>query len=616
MSKLIKGLSFIGLTIAMFMGTLDSTIVNIALPKIMSYFNTSLTNTSWVATIYILALAVFMITGSKIADRYGRKKVMLIGLALFGGFSAACMLANSLQELVIFRFFQGIGGAIITPIVLPMGIEIFGKENMSKVASIIGAVTALAAAGGPPIGGIILEYASWREVFGINVPLTIVSFLIVLFWIDESYDETLAGKVDYLGTILLTLGLGGVTFGMLEGREYGWSSGTILASLIVGLLAIIVFIFVETKVKNPLLELDLFREKTLTASCLVYFLTGFALVSPTLILNYFLQDVLNYKALHAALIIIPVSLTIMIAMPLGTRLFDRIGAIPVTLTGVLVMASSLLLLSFIKTDTPKEIMIIFLVINGIGFGFSSVSLVASVKYLPKNKSGIGSGIVNAARQFGTCLGIAVLVTVLDGNVTNAKNNIKHDSVQIVNKQTLSPKVKITLHYELNKLFSSSKATALTKNNQHYLKRKITNVAKSTKDVPVPQKNSDYGKIYLAEAKIYHATQELNVSSTAVVTKLNLIAAQNSTIAPLAAAMMQINNGNTTISKKQAKILTAIKLLAQKQVLKDTLTQIKHKKNQRISTAFSRTYVVGALIVLVVSPIALWTDKKAKEVLSK
>jgi len=170
------------------------------------------------------------------------------------------------------------------------------------------------------------------------------------------------------------------------------------------------FIFIESKVKHPLLELDLFREKTLTASSLVYFLTGFALVSPTLILNYFLQDVLNDTALHAALIIIPVSLTIMVAMPLGTKLFDQVGAVPVTLIGLLVMAASLLLLSFITTTTPKAVIITFLVINGVGFGFSSVSLVASVKHLPKIKWIVRN--CNAARQIGTCLGLHSS-TVLD-----------------------------------------------------------------------------------------------------------------------------------------------------------------------------------------------------------
>lgn len=134
MTRFTKALCFIGLTIAMFMGTLDTTIVNIAIPKIMTDLNGSLANTSWVMTIYTLAMSVFMITASKIADRFGRKKIMLLGLLLFGGFSAACMTATSLSMLITFRFFQGLGGAIITPIVLPMGIEVFGKEKINRVA--------------------------------------------------------------------------------------------------------------------------------------------------------------------------------------------------------------------------------------------------------------------------------------------------------------------------------------------------------------------------------------------------------------------------------------------------------------------------------------------------
>lgn len=176
---------------------------------------------------------------------------------LFSGLYAG----NIVTGIDCFSIFQGLGGAIITPIVLPMGIEIFGKAHMSKIASVVGAVTALAAAGGPPIGGVIIEYASWRWVFGINVPLTIVAFLIVAMGVRESYDESLAGRIDLPGTILLTLGLGGLTFGLLEGRQYGWQSGIILGTLIGGVLAIGLFIFIESKVKHPLLELDLFREK-------------------------------------------------------------------------------------------------------------------------------------------------------------------------------------------------------------------------------------------------------------------------------------------------------------------------------------------------------------------
>ncbi|MDO8196285.1 MFS transporter [Lactiplantibacillus plantarum] len=610
MSKATKIISFIGLTIAMFMGTLDSTIVNIALPKIMTHFNASLTDTSWVATIYTLALAVFMITGSKIADRYGRKKIMLLGLALFGGFSAACMLATSLPELIAFRFFQGLGGAIITPIVLPMGIEIFGKAHMSKIASVVGAVTALAAAGGPPIGGVIIEYASWRWVFGINVPLTIVAFLIIAMGVRESYDESLAGRIDLPGTALLTLGLGGLTFGLLEGRQYGWQSGIILGTLIGGVLAIGLFIFIESKVKHPLLELDLFREKTLTASSLVYFLTGFALVSPTLILNYFLQDVLNDTALHAALIIIPVSLTIMVAMPLGTKLFDQVGAVPVTLIGLLVMAASLLLLSFITTTTPKVVIITFLVINGVGFGFSSVSLVASVKHLPKNKSGIGSGIVNAARQIGTCLGIAILVTVLDNNVNTVKQHIQQDAIQIVDRQQLSPKVNKVAHQQLNSLFSTTGSAKLTtKNKQTNLRRALKQAAKSQVDLPQPQKGTDLHQVYQAQKKLALATDNLKAGNQQLALTLTKLENQNTAISKLSVASQKINLGNQKISQGQKKLLVGLKQLAQKEALTTALRKIKHTKNRQTSQAFSHTYLVGAVIVLILSPIALLTDRK-------
>lgn len=609
MSKATKIISFIGLTIAMFMGTLDSTIVNIALPQIMTHFNASLTDTSWVATTYTLALAVFMITGSKIADRYGRKKIMLLGLALFGGFSAACMLATSLPELIAFRFFQGLGGAIITPIVLPMGIEIFGKAHMSKIASVVGAVTALAAAGGPPIGGVIIKYASWRWVFGINVPLTIVAFLIIAMGVRESYDESLAGRIDLPGTILLTLGLGGLTFGLLEGRQYGWQSGIILGTLIGGVLAIGLFIFIESKVKHPLLELDLFCEKTLTASSLVYFLTGFALVSPTLILNYFLQDVLNDTALHAALIIVPVSLTIMVTMPLGTKLFDQVGAVPVTLIGLLVMAASLLLLSFITTTTPKAVIITFLVINGVGFGFSSVSLVASVKHLPKNKSGIGSGIVNAARQIGTCLGIAILVTVLDNNVNTAKQHIHQDAIQIVDRQRLSPRVNKVAHQQLNNLFSFP-LKLTTKNKQTNLRRALKQAAKSQVDLPQPQKGTDLYQVYQAQKKLALATDNLKAGNQQLALTLTKLENQNTAISKLSVASQKINLGNQKISQGQKNLLVGLKQLAQKEALTTALRKIKHTKNQQISQAFSHTYLVGAVIVLILSPIALLTDRKS------
>ena len=270
MTKSRKILGFIGLILAMFMGALDATIANIALPDIMENLNTGLTDTSWVATIYVLAMAVFIIPASKLADIYGRKLVMLIGVVIFGTFSFACMMADSLFLLIIFRLLQGIGGAILTPIVLPMGIELFGKENTSRITAIMGAVSALAAAGGPVIGGLIIHWTTYHWIFGINVPIAIFAFLMILVGTKESYDLTITKNIDWLGMIFLTCTLGGLTFGLLKGREYGWVSQTIIASFVISVIGLFLFILTERRVKSPIIELKLFKESTCTSSSIIY----------------------------------------------------------------------------------------------------------------------------------------------------------------------------------------------------------------------------------------------------------------------------------------------------------------------------------------------------------
>ncbi|MFC2677619.1 MAG: MFS transporter, partial [Lacticaseibacillus rhamnosus] len=435
----------------------------------------------------------------------------------------------------------------------------------------------------------------------INIPLAILAFLLVTVCAKESYDESLAGRIDFPGLLLLTAALGGVTFGLLEGRQYGWTSPLILASLIGGGVALIVFIMTEKVVRHPLLELNLFREKTLSASSVIYFMTGFALVAPSLILNYFLQNVLGDSPLHAALIIIPVSLTIMIAMPLATRLLAKVGAIPVTLTGMLVMAASLFLLSLIKTDTATALIVVLLIINGMGFGFASVSLVASVRYLPKNKSGIGSGIVNAARQIGTCLGIAVLVTVLDTNIDTAKTQIHHASDQIVTEKVLSPHVKSVAHQQLAKVFAGSSTP--TTHQQQKMKQAIAQAAKVKTNLPKPATGTDLRRLYDASSALRHA----NIKVTTGLTALTKMMQQSHSL--LSVSVTKLATGATTINTNQTAFLIGIKQIAQKQALQTTFQSIKRRKNTQLSRAFSHTYLVGALIVLCLSPVALWTDRR-------
>lgn len=344
-----------------------------------------------------------------------------------------------------------------------------------------------------------------------------------------------------------------------------------MSSFLAGIIGLITFILIELKVSSPFVELNLFREKTFTSSCIIYFATGFALVAPAVIFNYYLQNVLNYDALHAALMIIPVSLIIAVTMPLATRLSDKISAIPVNLIGMLLIAGSLLLFSFITTTTPKRVMIVFSIIVGSGFGFSTVSFVSSVRHLPKSKTGIGSGITNASRQIGTCLGIAVLVTVLNTNISTAKSHIQNHSVAIINRKNLSPNVKNTAKSGIRQIFSSNdqKNVNYTSRQKQFTKQ-LKHAALNKSSLPRPKKGTDYRKLYDATFKISERNQKINDS-------LQKLAGTTTTNKVLNNSIIALSDGTLTLLNGQKNMLEAIKLLAQRDELKSSLSEIKKEK---------------------------------------
>ncbi len=496
-------LGFIALTIAMSMGTLDSTIINIALPSITTYFNSNLKDTSWISTIYVLGLSVFMITASKLADQFGRKKMMMIGLTLFGVSSAMCGLSSSLLFLIVMRFIQGIGGAIITPIVVPMGLEIFSKEKAQFVAAIVGAVTALAAAGGPPIGGLLIEYINWQVIFFVNVPLALISIVLTSLFIRESYDKTVSKSIDWVGMFLLTTTLFLLIFALLKGNDYGWTSTMIVSMFIGSAATLALFILTESKVPSPMLELSLFSEPTFSFSSVCYLITGFAIVSPVLIFNYFLQNALGYEALTAAFIVMAVSLTVIVSMPLGNAIASKFDARPVNFLGVILMGVGVLLLSQLKINTSKAAMTCDMIVFGLGLGFSCQSLVSSIKFLPPEKSGMGSGIVNAARQIGTCIGIALLVSMLDANVSNAKINIRNDAILKIHHTKIVDSIKTIMIKDINDSLSGNNNLSETEQNdlQKKLKKDIQQHLYSLTTVPGPAGNDVLAKLYDGTTKL-------------------------------------------------------------------------------------------------------------------
>lgn len=585
MTKGRKIIGFIGLVLAMFMGALDATIVNIALPDIMEDLHTGLTDTSWVATIYVLAMAVFIITVSKLADIYGRKLVMLMGVLIFGIFSFACMMAGSLSMLIVFRLFQGIGGAILTPIVLPMGIELFGKQNTSRITAIMGAFSALAAAGGPVIGGLIIQWTTYHWIFGINVPIAILAFLMILFGTKESYDQTISKNIDWLGMIFLTCTLGGLTFGLLEGREYGWTSQIIISSFVISVVGLFFLILVERKVKSPIIELSLFKENTFTSSSIIYMVFGLAIIIPSLILNYFLQNVRGYSALHSAYLIIPVSLAIVIGMPLATKMYQKISARLLISIGLIITSAGLFMLSLIKYDTSQSIIICCNIIIGLGLGFMAMAVTSSVKYLPVNKTGIGSGIVNASRYIGQAVGMALLVTILNSNVNTAKVQIKETAYTQIDERVLSTQVKKVAKKEISKTFKTTKNSTSISTKQNSMIKQIKKAAQKTDNLPNPKKGSSYRKIYDANELLINGIESIS-----------------SSVSQLAGTLKVISDGQTELG-------TAIKLLAQKDELTSAFKVIIKEKNKQLSQAFDNVFVIGGGIVFICTPLALLTEKR-------
>lgn len=457
MNNMKRTLGFIALMIATFLGTLDSTIVNIALPNMTIFFKVSISDTGWISTIYVLSLSVFMITAAKLADQFGRKKLLMIGLVIFGVSSALCVLSKSLSFLIAVRFIQGIGASIITPVGLPMGLEILGKEKRQLVVGTAGAVISLAAASGPPLGGLLVQCFNWQSIFFVNIPITFIAVVLTFFFVQESYDTSISRKIDCLGVSLITSSLFCLTFALLKGSDFHWNSLFIIFIFICSAVTMALFIFVEFKSEHPMLELKLFKELTFTASCICYMMVGFGITSTMLIFNYFLENFLGYPPLKAALLIIAISLTSSISVPLGSILAKKIGTRPINFLGVFFMGAGVFMLSKIDISTTKIYMLTSLVIFGLGLGFAGQAIAASIKYLPEEKSGIASGIINAFRQVGTCIGVAILVSMLASNINISIINIKSAAISNVSKQdNIDPPIKTAFIEKLNKISSKTK----------------------------------------------------------------------------------------------------------------------------------------------------------------
>lgn len=400
------------LAIAQFMVVLDVSVVNIALPHIQSSLNFSSANLQWVVTAYTLAVGGFLLLGGRVADLYGRKKTFLIGTAMFGVASLITGFSNSETTMILARGLQGFTAAFMSPAALSIVLTMFkeGKER-NKALGVWAAVASGGAAAGVLLGGIITEYANWRWNFFINVPVALGVVYLGLKHIPESVTDLGHRHLDLRGATLVTSGLMLLVYGLTEAPSKGWTSDGSLISLGLSAILLVGFIYNEMKVPHPLMPLSLFKIRNVLGANLTQLPITASLFSMFFFLSLYIQIVLQYSPVKSGLSFLPVTIIIGIVSGIVSNMIAKTGYKRILVVAPLIMALGLFMLAKGTPVGGTYLGDVFpgLAVMAVGLGMSFVSLtIAATSGVPKDESGLASGVLNTSQQIGGALGLAIL----------------------------------------------------------------------------------------------------------------------------------------------------------------------------------------------------------------
>jgi EmrB/QacA subfamily drug resistance transporter len=394
---------------ALFMIMLDNTVVNVALPSIQADLDTTIASLEWTVNAYTLTFAVLLVTGGRLGDIFGRRRMFLFGVTAFAASSAAIGLAPDQAWLVAGRAVQGVGAAFMMPATLSIITNAFPAEMRGKAIGTWAGVSGLALAIGPVVGGFLTEHVSWRAIFFLNLPVAAAAVAVTLFATRESRDETVERRIDIPGIATLSVGLTALVLALIEGNSWGWGSPEIVALLATAVVGLTAFAIIEARSRLPMVDFSFFRSHSFLGANAVGFVISFAMLAVFFFVALYMQNILGYSALEAGVRFLPSTVLIIITAPIAGRLADRFGPQRLIVTGLLLIAVSLFIQTHISVDSGYEILLAAFMVMGVGIGLTmSPMSTAAMNAVDATKAGVASGMLSMSRMVGGTFGVAAI----------------------------------------------------------------------------------------------------------------------------------------------------------------------------------------------------------------
>ncbi len=409
-------LSLVTVGLGIMMVQLDGTVVVVANPAIAEDLDAGLNSLQWVMTGYLLVLAGLLIPAGNLVDKIGRKKGLIIGLVGFTVCSLLCAAANTIALLIGARVLQGVFGAMLIPASLAIIKAAFPPEKLAMAIGLFSGVTAISLAGGPLLGGVMVEHLTWQWVFLINLPFGVLSVVLAMTVVKESKQQE-PQPLDLPGGVTLSLSIVSLVWALTHGQEYGWGSAKALGYLGLGVLLLLAFVVLQMKRAHPMVPLELFRIRSLWVGCLLMIVTMFTFYAIIYYLNFFLQGIQGRSPMSASVALLPLTLTFIISAPLGGWATEKFGVKGSLSFGALCIAGTSLLLLRLEGDSGLLTVGPPLVLGGVGIGFMMVAATqAIVGSAPVDKAGTASGMQQSMSQLGSLLGTAVFGAIISALV--------------------------------------------------------------------------------------------------------------------------------------------------------------------------------------------------------